>query len=132
MRGDIWLKLRERDPESLAHRRDLSIALTNVGRINVKQEDHGVALNVLTESLEIKEELVARDPANLSDQGGLYIVYYYLGQAARLSGQRDAAIAHLERGLALARSLRDRGWTRGSLPDHIALITEELRVAGEE
>ena len=98
----------------------------------MKQEDHGVALNVLTESLEIKEELVARDPANLSDQGGLYIVYYYLGQAARLSGQRDAAIAHLERGLALARSLRDRGWTRGSLPDHIALITEELRVAGEE
>ncbi len=119
----------KKEPENLAHQRELGIALESVGRICAKQGDLGRAQELFARSQGISELLVKKEPENLAYQRDLYIAFWWAGRAARKSGKRDEAVNRLESAKALAQRLVARGWSGAGTQDHLRAIEEELRLA---
>jgi hypothetical protein len=119
----------QKEPENLAHQRDLGIALESVGRICEKQEDLGRAQELFAQSRGIRELLVKKEPENLAHQRELCIALLCAGRAARKAGKRDEAVNRLESAKALSEGLVARGWSRAGIKEHLQEIEEELRLA---
>ncbi|MFM9117438.1 MAG: hypothetical protein ACKOU6_14885, partial [Planctomycetota bacterium] len=102
---EIREKLCAREPDNLAHQRDLGIALNNVGRGSEKRGEQYQALGLFEASREISEKLCAREPDNLAHQRELGIALYYCGAANWKLRRNKTALERLQAAHRLFESL---------------------------
>ncbi len=106
--------LTEKEPDNLAHQRDLSIALNNVGRIRESQGQFGPALEVFERSQRIRETLTEKEPDNLAHQRELSIALNNVGCIREKQGQFGPALEVFERSQRICETLTEKE------PDNLA------------
>ena len=81
-----------KEPENLAHRRELGIALNNVGVVLEKKGDNDGALKLFSQSQAILDELCTKEPENLAHRRDLGIALNNVGRVLENKGDNDGAL----------------------------------------
>ncbi|MEM8913277.1 MAG: NB-ARC domain-containing protein, partial [Planctomycetota bacterium] len=81
-----------REPDNMAHQRDLGIALNNVGRVLENKGDQEGALKRFSKSQEIREDLCRREPDNMAHQRDLGIALNNVGSVLENKGDQEGAL----------------------------------------
>lgn len=100
--------LAEREPDTAAWQRDLSIAYDRIGDLLLDQGQADLALESCRRSLAIAEALVKRDPANAVWQRDLSVAHDRVGEALERKGDLEGALTSFRSGLALAEVIARR------------------------
>jgi len=117
--GDLtnWERTAQRAAETATDDRDQSVALNELGDVQVAQGDLTAALASYGDSLAIAERLAASDPGNAGWQRDLSVSYEKLGDVQVAQGDLTAALASYGESLAIAERLAasdpgNAGWQR--------------------
>jgi predicted negative regulator of RcsB-dependent stress response len=97
-------RLAAADPANAEWQRDLSISRNKIGDVLVAQGEGAAALAAYRAGMAIRERLAAADPANAQWQRDLIVSGFRLAET-----DPPAAVLHLSRALAVARSLAASG-----------------------
>jgi tetratricopeptide (TPR) repeat protein len=101
----ILEELCTKEPENLAHRRGLGIALDNVGRVLEKKGDNDGALALFSKSQAISEELCTKEPENLAHRRDLGIALNNVGRVLEKKGDNDGALELFSKSQAINEEL---------------------------
>ncbi|MFM8214650.1 MAG: tetratricopeptide repeat protein, partial [Pirellula sp.] len=116
-----------KEPENLAHRRDLGIALENVGRVLENKGDNDGALTLFSKSQAISEELCTKEPENLAHRRELGIACFWVGSALAKSQRWQESAGAFERAIKATQEVIDAGGSFGSLKGDLDVMTSWLR-----
>jgi tetratricopeptide (TPR) repeat protein len=123
----ILEELCTKEPENLAHRRELGIALNNVGRVLEKKGDNDGALALFSKSQAISDELCTKEPENLAHRRELGIACFWVGKMlANLSRWQESAEA-FEQAMKATQAVIDAGGSFGSLKGNLDAMTSWLQ-----
>jgi tetratricopeptide (TPR) repeat protein len=115
-----------KEPENLAHRRDLGIALNNVGRVLGNKGDNDGALALFSKSQAIRDELCTKEPENLAHRRDLGITCFWVGGAlAKLQRWQESSDA-FEKAIKATQAVIDAGGSFGSLKGDLDVMTNRL------
>ncbi|MFZ4082910.1 MAG: hypothetical protein ACOYKN_16910, partial [Pirellula sp.] len=101
----ILEELCTKEPENLAHRSDLGIAMENVGRVLENKGDNDGALALFSKSQAIRDELCTKEPENLAHRRDLGIALNYVGGVLEKKGDNDGALALFSKSQAISEEL---------------------------
>ncbi len=101
----ILEELCTKEPENLAHRRGLGIALNNVGRVLENKGDNDGALKLFSQSQAISDELCTKEPENLAHRRDLGIALNNVGRVLEKKGDNDGALALFSQSQAISDEL---------------------------
>lgn len=104
-------------------RRDLSLSLTNLGKLAQAAGRSNEALRFFEESLEITRALLASEPQRVLLRADLAVCLDNLGGLARAAGRNDEALRFFEESLAVLRTLVTTD------PDHQPDLRRDLSVS---
>ena len=124
--GEEQIQLAEelcgREPDNLAHQRELGIALDNVGRVLENKGDQEGALKLFVQSQQIRDELCRREPDNLAHQRDLGIALFYLGRLNASLKRPAQAKSYLTRAVKILAELIANGVGFGSLESDLKVV----------
>ncbi|MFM7975860.1 MAG: hypothetical protein ACKO8U_12365 [Pirellula sp.] len=123
----ILEELCTKEPENLAHRRDLGIALNNVGRVLENKGDNDGALTLFSKSQAISEELCTKEPENLAHRRELGIACFWVGSALAKSHRWQESAGAFEQAIKATQEVIDAGGSFGSLKGDLDVMTSWLR-----
>ena len=123
----ILEELCTKEPENLAHMRELGIALNNVGRVLENKGDNDGALALFSKSQAIRDELCTKEPENLAHRRELGIACFWVGKMlANLSRWQESAEA-FEQAIKATQAVIDAGGSFGSLKGNLDVMTSWLK-----
>jgi tetratricopeptide (TPR) repeat protein len=123
----ILEELCTKEPENLAQRRELGIALNNVGRVLEKKGDNDGALTLFSKSQAISDELCTKEPENLAHRRDLGIACFWVGSAlAKLQRWQESSDA-FEKAIKATQAVIDAGGSFGSLKGNLDAMTSWLQ-----
>lgn len=100
--------LAEREPDSAAWQRDVSITHDRIGDMLLEQGQLDLALESYRRSLALAEVLAKRDPANAGWQRDLSVAHDRVGEVLERKGDLDGTLTSFRAGLALAQAIARR------------------------
>ncbi|MEM7454761.1 MAG: tetratricopeptide repeat protein [Planctomycetota bacterium] len=103
-----------KEPDNLAHQRDLAIALENVGRVLQAKGELEQALELFNQSREIGQTLCDKEPDNLAHQRDLAIALENVGRVLEAKGELEQALELFNQSREIRQTLCDKE------PDNLA------------